>query len=571
MPTLIVLMRQFYSAFFILFCQLVYGQGNYELIFTGDDYTSFIKHPKTTFKDSTAAAKYLVQFRTTAIQDGFLLMSIDSITHSRNSAVVALHVGPEFSDAEIEIAPKELEFITKHSTLNEKTIAHLAISPTELARDLERIFNVYVNNGYPFAEISLKKVEILGSSLSAELSITRGPLFLWKAINVRGDSTISEVYISNIIQIHTKDVYNEASLRKITQRINQIAFLEELKPHELLFTPDGVELFVYVKSVPISSINGIVGFQPNPTTQKLSFTGEIHLKLLNILNRGELLDIKWQSIRDQTQSLNSRFNYPFLLKTPFGLDGNFDLYKRDTSFLELSGTAGVQYFLNKGSYLKAFYQRISSSVLSGGQNNPQFSKLGSTASNSYGLAYSRQQLDYLPNPSTGITILFSGSAGSRNSKLSDTSQVVKSLIYRSTLDLSYFIPIARRHVLRLGLQTELYAADEIFENELYRFGGLSAQRGFNEDELFATARGTGTLEYRFLLDRNSHVFAFYDQTWYENNAANYYNDAPFGVGAGFSFSTNLGVFSISYALGKQFDNPVLISNSKVHFGYIAYF
>jgi hypothetical protein len=33
----------------------------------------------------------------------------------------------------------------------------------------------------------------------------------------------------------------------------------------------------------------------------------------------------------------------------------------------------------------------------------------------------------------------------------------------------------------------------------------------------------------------------------------------------------LGVFSISYALGRQFDAPVQFNSSKVHFGYIAYF
>jgi len=100
---------------------------------------------------------------------------------------------------------------------------------------------------------------------------------------------------------------------------------------------------------------------------------------------------------------------------------------------------------------------------------------------------------------------------------------------------------------------------------------LNSQRGFNEDALFATTKTTATIEYRFLLDKNSHVFAFYDQSCYENNAKTYYNDAPFGFGAGFAFNTNFGVFSISYALGKEFSNPILFSNSKVHFGYIVYF
>jgi hypothetical protein len=73
------------------------------------------------------------------------------------------------------------------------------------------------------------------------------------------------------------------------------------------------------------------------------------------------------------------------------------------------------------------------------------------------------------------------------------------------------------------------------------------------------------------LDRNSHVFAFADQTWYENTSNSYSKDTPFGFGVGLSFSTNLGVFSISYGLGKQRNNPIELNNGKVHFGYIAYF
>ena len=82
---------------------------------------------------------------------------------------------------------------------------------------------------------------------------------------------------------------------------------------------------------------------------------------------------------------------------------------------------------------------------------------------------------------------------------------------------------------------------------------------------------TFTLEYRFLVDQNSHAFAFYDQSIYENNSNGYSADTPFGFGAGFSFGTNIGIFSISYALGKQFDNPIELRNGKVHFGYVAFF
>ena len=100
---------------------------------------------------------------------------------------------------------------------------------------------------------------------------------------------------------------------------------------------------------------------------------------------------------------------------------------------------------------------------------------------------------------------------------------------------------------------------------------MTTQRGFNEEELFSTTKSLMSIEYRFLVDQNSRAFLFYDQSWYENNAAAYYKDHPFGFGAGFSFGTNIGIFTISYAQGKQFNNPILIRDGKVHFGYVAYF
>ncbi|EPB65818.1 RmuC domain protein [Ancylostoma ceylanicum] len=80
-------------------------------------------------------------------------------------------------------------------------------------------------------------------------------------------------------------------------------------------------------------------------------------------------------------------------------------------------------------------------------------------------------------------------------------------------------------------RTNLYNAPVIYANETYRYGGLGTQRGFNEEELYATAQTTFSAEYRFLVDRNSFAFLFFDQSWYENNAEAYYKDAPYGFGA----------------------------------------
>ncbi|MCJ8291287.1 MAG: hypothetical protein MJK07_16050 [Flavobacteriales bacterium] len=564
-------MRRYYLFFILLLSFTSFSQKTFHLSFANESHVGFVKHPTTSFKDSISLLNYVRNLQSSAINKGFILASVDNLSFSNQIATLDFYLGERFEHANVTIEQEEMGFIRKHSNLNERFISQLAFTPKVLSSALKSIQKTYLDNGYPFVRLQFVNVVIQGSNMSADLQIDRGKIYVWEDIHVKGDSTITRNYISSLLGIKVGEVYNESALKKIKNRIKQVSFMKEIKPHEILFTKTGAELYVYIKSSPVSSVNGVVGLQPNPVTQKVSFTGELNLKLLNTLKRGELVDIRWQSIRDQTQSMKVRMNYPFLFKTSFGLDGNFQLYKRDTSFIELRTTAGVQYFMSHGSYVKAFYQNIQSNVLSGGSNNPTYAKLGTTASNNYGLSYVRQSLDYVPNPSNGHQFQVTGSAGTRTFQLSDTSQVLSSLILKGEVSAEFFIPLAKRHVLRVANHTEFYNTEEIFQNELFRFGGLTSQRGFNEDELVASTLSTTTLEYRFLLDQDSHVFAFYDQTWYENNSTTYTNDQPFGFGIGFSFSTNLGVFSISYALGKQLNNPVLLSNSKVHFGYIAYF
>lgn len=564
-------MRRLYLIFVLLIHLSSNAQNLYTIDYGLSSFQHFIKHPKEEFKDSISLITYLREMQLSAFKKGYLTASIDTLIFKEKSVHVHFELGEKFGKMSVLMDPEDIRFVRKNTSLNEKFLSQIPFNPIELSSALKKIQNCYLNNGYPFVSMSLQEHSMSGTNAKATLVIDKGEEYIWSQIHVKGDSTISPKFISNIIEIKVGDLYDESKISRIRTRIEQVPYINQIKDAELLFTKEGVELYVYIESTPVSSANGIIGFQPNPTSKRLELTGEISLKLMNVLHRGELLDLKWQSIQTQTQSLDAHFNYPFLFNTPFGIDLNFNLYKRDTSFLELGTTAGVQYYFNQSTFIKAFYRYNSSDVLSGGANNFLFSNLGTVKANSYGLALQSNRVDYLPNPSTGLLFYAEGSLGTRRSSPLDTSLFTRSTIYRGKVDVSWFIPITRRHVIRLGSVTDFYNADQIYQNEVYRYGGLTSQRGFNEDELFATSKTTATVEYRFLLDKNSHVFAFYDQSWYENSAVDYYNDSPFGFGVGFAFSTRLGVFSISYALGKQFDNPIQLNNSKIHFGYIAYF
>ena len=552
---------------FLTLFQHVFGQKNYTLNFTNLDYKIIKKNIPEKFEDSTTLITYLKNIQNTAIQKGYLLASFDSINYHNKTFTTRFTIGQKFGKAHLTIAKENL-WILKASNLNEKFIKNVDFTPLQISNILKTISKTLENNGYPFASVFLSDTKIEGVELKAEISIANKEHYEWTKIHLKGDNSISDKYIANLIGIKLNTSFNQSDFKKISKRLKQANFITEIKPAEILFTKEGVELFLYLKSNPISSVNGVIGFQPNPITNRVNLTGDLSLKLVNVIKRGELIDLNWKSIQDQTQSLQTKLNYPFLFNTNFGLDGTFNLYKLDSSFLELKSSIGVQYFMKGGNYIKMFYQNISSNIIS---QNAVTNSMGNVNTNNYGLAVSKRQFDYLPNPRNGFSIHTEVSIGSRKSNENDTSTTTIATTYRSDFFLEWIKPIHKRHIFYLSNHSSFYYAPIIFQNEVERFGGQTTQRGFNEQELFSTAKTTTRIEYRYLVDKNSRAFLFFDQTWYENNSVNYYKDTPFGFGAGFSFGTNIGVFSLSYALGKQFDNPILLRDGKIHFGYTSFF
>jgi outer membrane translocation and assembly module TamA len=80
------------------------------------------------------------------------------------------------------------------------------------------------------------------------------------------------------------------------------------------------------------------------------------------------------------------------------------------------------------------------------------------------------------------------------------------------------------------------------------------------------------VEYRYLFEQNSYLFAFWNGAYYESRTSTaFIHDTPYGFGAGVSFETKAGIFSLSYALGKQFSNPINFKSAKIHFGIVSYF
>lgn len=548
---------------FMCFSQAVAQQ---VLIFPQPAFKRIQKQTKISINDSLDLKNKLNLIQLKAWKKGYISFNIDSISQNDSlSKYGYVSLGPSYKYIQITIS-KDAKKILRQVGISPHSIEQISTTPQLLSNNIKQVLHAFESEGYPFASIRLDSLHLKENQLQATMNINLNARVKWNEIIVQGKKVkLSPKYIQNFLHIKPGDWYDQSQVNLISLRLSQLIFVKETKPAEVLFTPEGANLYVYIETKPVSLFNGTIGLQRDPVKLKYQLTGDLRLKLQNTFKHGELFDLSWRSIQPGSPQLKIVASYPFLFNTPFGLSGNFSLFKRDTTFLELKTTIGVQYNISGGKIVSGFYKNLQSSIL-GTPNVPNY---GTTKSNVYGLSFTNQSVDYLPNPRKGVVLYFEGNIGKR--KLFKDSTNYNFLLYGGKTQVEYYQSIGKRFVIKSQLHSETFFTENIQQNELLRFGGNLSQRGFMEDELMSTFNATFTLEPRFILDQNSYLFVFYDQSWYERNVQNYVHDAPFGFGAGMSFGTKIGIFSLTYALGKQFNNPILFRDSKVHFGYVAYF
>ena len=125
---------------------------------------------------------------------------------------------------------------------------------------------------------------------------------------------------------------------------------------------------------------------------------------------------------------------------------------------------------------------------------------------------------------------------------------------------------------KFGLNSEALIGKNLFDNELYRIGGLKTLRGFNEQSIFASTYGVATAEYRYMIGQYDYLTVFSDVAYVEKKTESEFNSQWLtGLGAGINFRTNGGVFSLFLAVGKNQDTSFDFRATKVHFGYLNQF
>jgi outer membrane protein assembly factor BamA len=438
----------------------------------------------------------------------------------------------------------------------------------KIENNARAILDYLQNIGYPFATIAPIDIQknTATECIDIRWKIDKGPLISIDSLVIRSNDKIPIQYIINYCDIDAEDVYDESKLRALQLKLQEIPFLKILRAPEVLFHENKATVYIFCERKKSNYFNGIIGVRPDEKTDKVNITGEIEIKLQNALNKGEDINLNWKRLQPQTQDLSINTRIPFIFSLPIGLDGLLKIYRRDTSFSSTRANAGISIPFGGSDFVKVFIEKNTSNRLS----NLTALALKDVNSTIYGISSLREKLDYKFNPTKGYSLQVEAGAGTRKilADIQDNSSAEQNPIYRAETAINVYFPLFKKQSIHLGLNGSTLITDNIYSNELSRIGGLRTIRGIDEESIFASSYAVSTIEYRWIPELNTALYVFIDQAWYEQKAIDsFVSDIPRGFGVGANFETKAGIFTFNYALGQQFDNPILIRNAKISFGF----
>lgn len=443
--------------------------------------------------------------------------------------------------------------------LQKKT--HIKLKIQELKQFLKDETAKLDNQGNSFSSIKLENIQLRKDTLYAHLK-TRilKKRFIDKVI-IKGYDEFPESYIENYFSIKKETTVSKRKISEINNKIKSLQFVKPIKKPELLFSKDSTVLYLYLKKENKSNFDGLINFTSEENKKGIKLNGHVNLLLNNTLNSGETFEVSWKSFNRTNQSLKLFAKTPYLFNTPLTPSFSFELHKQDSTFLNSTLNSKIAYTLNYKSNLAISYNETNST------NTLQVKdKLDVNDYSNYflGLSYdyeikNNQSIFSSKRFHFKISPLF----GSRRSKTNHQKQLkIKSEI---------------ENIFKINNRNSVYIKNEIgylnsksyLINELFRIGGPTTIRGFNEQSYFAKQYTFINAEYRYKSSKTSQLYALLDYAYLMelNNNKNYLTS----LGAGYKQLLKNTLINIEFSLGKSKNSNFNFDNSFLSLKLSNYF
>ncbi len=547
----------------------------------------------SSFASKALCIEYLNRLPSFLQSQGYISASVDSVYEDSSSVYCRLFCGEKYIWENITVNDKDWLLLNQLG-YNQSSFSSKPFDQNKISGLYTQLLNYFENNGYPFTKIYLDSIRIDNGLIDAKLNVDKGLLYYIDSIHLSGNARISKYFLYHYLDFKEHDIYNQGKLNNINARLAQLQYIEQPQPWNITMLSTGAVLNLNLDERKSNQVNLLAGLLPaNPELGgKLLLTGEATVNLKNPFGYGETISINWQQLQSKSPRLDLVFQRPYLFNSPFGISFNFQLYKKDSAYLNINSQIGVQYILSAKQSGTVFLQAVKTNLLSVDTATVKITKRlpDNIDMSALGLAlqYDFNNTNYRFNPRSGNELQLLTSFGNKNIQRNNTILQIKdtafnyaslydtlkqkSYQFRVRFSAAHYFPFAKQATIKTAFTAGWFQSPGYFQNELFQIGGYKLLRGFDEESIYTNRFAAGTLEYRYLLAQNSYLFGFTDFGW-ANFQSNYtsYAHTYLGIGAGIAFETKAGIFNISFAEGKRNDLPFNFSQSKIHIGFVSLF
>jgi outer membrane protein assembly factor BamA len=594
-----------------LLCFSILGQG-VVLVYPQSEYVYF---GKITGTDSTSLNKKLKNTIIQQYEKGFLEYSIDSVNIIKDTLKLYVWRGKQYSFLPIQYTNTSYKSLPNY----EKSTAN----PKLIQLSIEKSMALYMQKGYPFAKcnVSYQVQESDNQHVRYQpfAEIETGDRYAFDSVIFKGVSPNAAKLAQNIVDIHSKDVFNQKKIDNAIKLLNNSPYFEQCTIKELRFMKQKTtHIIIETKKKKSNYIDGILGIAPSNAQQdKTQVTGNLKLNIVNPDWGGKILNIQWDKLASSSQNLEVLFRQPYLFQTPVDIQFNLTIQKQDTTFLrrdiqsKASYRLSANWALQGGVYNRNSYSTLRNSFRRDTLLSPLLPRTQNLMFNfkqtlySAGIKYFSVNNIYAPQKGMDLNVeLYTGyknisKTQGIDAEIFETIEK-KSFMYSFQVRYWQYIRFKPRQIGVLGFNGSTLGNPYITINDLYRVGGLKTLRGFNELSYFASSYAISTLEYRYFLEELSFFSLFLDYAWVQENyktaflatreinvnnqikyqtyqyieQKNKWNN-PIGFGIGMQlFMEKAGILSLAIALGKdtqQNTTSVNFRQIKLHFGILTRF
>jgi outer membrane protein insertion porin family len=245
---------------------------------------------------------------------------------------IPIEEGPVFTISSVEFRGDLIGDADDHAA-KVRIKGGATFSRSVIAEDRERLSNLYMDQGYAYANVSpLTKPDPTKHEIALIFEVERGKKAYFERINIRGNSKTRDKVIRREMKISEGELFNNTNLEQSKRRVNALGFFETVNVSTKRGSSDEfVEVNVEVSERPTGTFQIGAGF-----SSVENFIAQAQISQNNLFGRGQTLTLQAQ-LSGLRQLFLLRFVEPYFLDTNWQFA--FDLYNQSRAFGSFSRNA----------------------------------------------------------------------------------------------------------------------------------------------------------------------------------------------------------------------------------------